>query len=181
MFTRFNYHSGGPIACTVAVTAELEAYTGGIFKDTTGKMSLDHSVSVVGWGSENGVDFWKIRNSWGSYFGEHGYFRLVKGINNLGVEGNCQFAVPLPEPVVVTLTEVETTAAPKLRSQSSRSTCRAEKVVFPDGEKVATPRPQDTLSVTDVPATWDWRDVKGIITPIKNQHIPQYCGSCWAQ
>ena len=59
----------GPIACTVAVTSEFENYSGGIFRDATGAKSLDHSISVVGYGtSEDGVDYWIGRNSWGGFF-----------------------------------------------------------------------------------------------------------------
>jgi len=84
----------GPIACTVAVPEALESYTGGIFVDKTGDLSLDHEISVVGWGAENGTKYWVVRNSWGTYWGEYGYFRLIRGINNLGVESNCDWAVP---------------------------------------------------------------------------------------
>eukprot|EP01046_Picozoa_sp_COSAG06_P031749 COSAG06_NODE_3118_length_5830_cov_5.051649_5_plen_74_part_00 len=33
------------------------------------------------------------RNSWGTYWGEHGWFRIVRGTNNLGIEANCDWAV----------------------------------------------------------------------------------------
>ena len=85
----------GPIACTVAVTAEFEAYSGGVFKDATGAKSLDHSISIVGYGTDaQEGDYWIGRNSWGSYWGETGWFRIAKGINNLGVESRCMWGVP---------------------------------------------------------------------------------------
>ena len=54
----------GPVTCTIAVTDELEAYTGGVFNDTTGAMGLDHDIEVVGYGADetDGTPFWLIRN-----------------------------------------------------------------------------------------------------------------------
>ncbi|EGD81387.1 cathepsin Z [Salpingoeca rosetta] len=85
----------GPIACTVAVTPAFEAYSGGIFNDTTGAHSLDHEIEVVGFGVDEQTDtpYWIGRNSWGTYWGETGWFRIVRGVNNLGIEANCDWAV----------------------------------------------------------------------------------------
>ena len=56
-------YARGPIAATVAVTPAFENYTGGIFVDTTGKKTLDHSIELVGWGVEDGKKYWIGRNS----------------------------------------------------------------------------------------------------------------------
>ena len=75
----------GPISCVVAVPPKLLNYTGGIFIDDTGSKGLDHDIAVTGWGVENGTKYWIVRNSWGSYWGEGGNFRLIRGIDNLGI------------------------------------------------------------------------------------------------
>ena len=76
----------GPIVCGVAVTQKMKDYTGGIFKDKTNATKVDHAISVVGYGEENGVKYWLVRNSWGSYWGEQGFMRIIRGINNLNIE-----------------------------------------------------------------------------------------------
>ena len=42
----------------VCVTPEFENYKGGIFKDASGCTSIDHEISIAGYGSEGGVDYW---------------------------------------------------------------------------------------------------------------------------
>ncbi len=86
----------GPIACTIAVTKEVMNYAGGIINDRTGARGLDHEIEVAGYGVENGVKYWIARNSWGTYYGEHGWMRIVRGTDNLGIESNCDWAVPDP-------------------------------------------------------------------------------------
>ncbi len=42
------------------VTSEFEAYTGGIYSQKVAFPSINHEVSVVGWGVENGTSYWKV-------------------------------------------------------------------------------------------------------------------------
>jgi len=68
--------------------------------------------------------------------------------------------------------------------------CRVEKNFFPDGEIITGPLPWERYGAhvgAALPATVDWRsggtmgDGKNYLSWNKNQHIPQYCGSCWSQ
>eukprot|EP00403_Amphidinium_massartii_P021919 CAMPEP_0178401938 /NCGR_PEP_ID=MMETSP0689_2-20121128/16574_1 /TAXON_ID=160604 /ORGANISM="Amphidinium massartii, Strain CS-259" /LENGTH=448 /DNA_ID=CAMNT_0020022803 /DNA_START=122 /DNA_END=1468 /DNA_ORIENTATION=+ len=82
--------TAGPLAVAV-VADELHFYKTGIFDcshpsgqgssfagaiDESRQWIVDHAVLMMGYGKENGVGYWKIRNSWGNNWGEKGFFRL---------------------------------------------------------------------------------------------------------
>ena len=70
--------SRGPIICAMAVTDEFYYnYTGGVFIDETNCTDIDHLISLVGYGTSNeGIDYWIGRNSWGSFWGIDGFFKI---------------------------------------------------------------------------------------------------------
>jgi len=63
----------------------FQFYTGGIINSPTCGTELDHGMTVVGWGTDKGVDYWQLRNMWGENWGEQGYVRLVRGHNMCGL------------------------------------------------------------------------------------------------
>ncbi|CAM9436384.1 unnamed protein product [Heterosigma akashiwo] len=75
----------GPMAVAIDATS-MEYYTGGIDAGTNcSPRSLDHAVLVVGWGVEDGTEYWIVKNSWGTVWGEDGYWRVKLGKNSCGI------------------------------------------------------------------------------------------------
>lgn len=73
-----------------ADTRYFQSYSSGILTDALKcGTNLDHAVEIVGYGTENGIDYWKVRNSWSTSWGEQGYFRLQRSdsTNDPGVCG----------------------------------------------------------------------------------------------
>merc|ERR1712185_448758 len=79
---------GGPVETAFTVYEDFANYVSGIYVHTTGSMEGGHAVKIVGWGEENGIKYWKVANSWNPYWGEDGYFRIVRGDSkgNGGIE-----------------------------------------------------------------------------------------------
>ena len=46
---------------------------------------IDHAVVIVGYGTQDDVDYWVVKNSWGTEWGEAGYYRQVRGSNHCGI------------------------------------------------------------------------------------------------
>lgn len=70
----------GPLPIAVDAQSHWQTYTGGVVSSCTGK-SLDHGVLAVGYTA----DYWIVKNSWGSSWGESGYIRLAYGSNQCGL------------------------------------------------------------------------------------------------
>lgn len=44
-------------------------------------------MKIIGWGVENGDPYWLVANSWNEGWGDHGLFKIARGSNHLGIEG----------------------------------------------------------------------------------------------
>ncbi len=76
---------------SVAIEADqvkFQLYSSGVFTASCGT-DLDHGVLVVGYGTDStsGYDYYKVKNSWGTSWGESGYIRLQRGVSQTG--GQC--------------------------------------------------------------------------------------------
>lgn len=94
----------GPVVCNFAAIPEFDDnYTlvaqrhGGVYRSDANLTSddINHDIVLAGWGvTPHGLKYWVGRNSWGSFWGDHGWFRIERGKNTLLIEGACSAATP---------------------------------------------------------------------------------------
>ena len=80
-------HKHGAVVGAVKSQGPFQDYQGGIFAGcpTTAANEVDHAITVVGYGTDNGQDYWLIKNSWGPNWGEKGFMRMARGVNMCGI------------------------------------------------------------------------------------------------
>lgn len=79
-----------PVSIAIeADTRYFQSYAGGILTSTSCGTSLDHGVLIVGYGNQNGQDYWLVKNSWGTTWGEQGYVKIARSssTNDPGICG----------------------------------------------------------------------------------------------
>jgi C1A family cysteine protease len=73
---------------SIAIEADKSAfqlYKSGILDSAACGTNLDHGVLIVGYGTDDATDYWKIKNSWGATWGEDGYIRMIRDKNMCGL------------------------------------------------------------------------------------------------
>jgi C1A family cysteine protease len=79
-----------PVAIAIeADTRYFQLYSGGVLTSSSCGTNLDHGVLIVGYGTENGIDYWLVKNSWGESWGESGYVKIARSdsTNDAGICG----------------------------------------------------------------------------------------------
>ena len=81
-------NNGGSIAVTFTVYKDLYSYQSGVYKHVAGADLGLHAVRIVGYGTQGSTNFWIAANTWGSGWGEKGFFRIARGTNECGIESS---------------------------------------------------------------------------------------------
>ena len=76
----------GPVSAAFTVYADFPTYKSGVYKHTTGQALGGHAVEIIGYGTENGEDYWLVKNSWNEQWGDAGTFKILRGSNECGIE-----------------------------------------------------------------------------------------------
>jgi len=70
----------GPVETAMGVREDFMSYKTGVYEYVHGKFLGAHAVKLLGWGkTEEGVEYWLAQNSWGTKWGEDGFFKIKKG------------------------------------------------------------------------------------------------------
>ncbi|KAM6910416.1 uncharacterized protein FYW49_012343 [Xenentodon cancila] len=73
----------GPISVAIdARRPRFAFYRSGVYDDPTCTQNVNHAVLAVGYGTLSGQDYWLVKNSWGTGFGEQGYIRMARNKND---------------------------------------------------------------------------------------------------
>eukprot|EP00698_Gefionella_okellyi_P020760 TRINITY_DN656_c0_g1_i2.p1 TRINITY_DN656_c0_g1~~TRINITY_DN656_c0_g1_i2.p1 ORF type:complete len:613 (+),score=84.62 TRINITY_DN656_c0_g1_i2:180-1841(+) len=192
--------TNGPVEVAFDVYQDFFAYKSGVYTHKSGGLAGGHAVKLVGWGVDAGTPYWIIANSWGTSWGQNGFFWIKRGTDECGIESN----------VVAGLAAVSTDASPIVAHQpvsqdaavldgdmidrvnnNPRATWRASHnkrfagVTVRDAKKLMGTKVHElpqvspvVLHAASIPSSFDARTQwPNCIHPIRNQ---EQCGSCWA-
>jgi C1A family cysteine protease len=79
-----------PVAVAIeADTRYFQSYSSGVITSASCGTNLDHGVLVVGYGTDNGIDYYLVKNSWGVSWGDSGYVKIARSdsTNDKGICG----------------------------------------------------------------------------------------------
>ncbi|KAH0576217.1 Cathepsin B [Spironucleus salmonicida] len=75
-----------PLVAEIEIYEDFLYYASGVYEHTVGELIGFQGVQIVGWGAEGETRFWIVKNSWGEAWGEQGFFKIVRGANEAGIE-----------------------------------------------------------------------------------------------
>lgn len=172
----------GPVSCALSMSAEFFAFNGtGVFVPTVPTGEINHEVGVAGFGSTAaGQKYWIVRNFLNQEWGNKGWAYVLRGSDSLGIESTgCSWAEPIlpaaeaPRP------------RPQVWSKRPRVASKFEPCYRPSASSashVVSELPSALLRDSDLPHSYDIRNISGrnYMSLLRQQHLPQYCGACWA-
>lgn len=84
----------GSIEGSFTVYEDFTFYKSGVYQHVEGKVAGGHAIKILGWGVENGNKYWLCANSWNEGWGDNGFFKILKGKNECGIENTAAAGIP---------------------------------------------------------------------------------------
>ncbi|GAB6019815.1 hypothetical protein CHUAL_001356 [Chamberlinius hualienensis] len=86
--------TNGPVEVDFDVFEDFFAYKSGVYYHVANVLFGRHAVKMLGWGTENGNDYWLVANSWNNEWGDNGLFKIRRGKNECGIEDGVIAGIP---------------------------------------------------------------------------------------
>jgi len=86
--------TNGPVEACFSVYADFLKYKSGVYQYTSGDLLGGHCIKIIGWGVEKGLPYWLINNSWTTYWGDKGQFKILRGQDECGIEDSVVAGMP---------------------------------------------------------------------------------------
>lgn len=84
----------GPVEADFEVYEDFLNYKSGVYQHETGSLLGGHAIKILGWGTENGTPYWLVANSWNPDWGDKGFFKILRGENEVGIEDDVNAGIP---------------------------------------------------------------------------------------
>lgn len=91
----------GPVSAMFYVLPDFFSYRDGIYAASgacIGATGVSHALLIVGFGTENGVDYWLVQNSFGPSWGMGGFGKIQRGINTCGIASCASYPISIIDP-----------------------------------------------------------------------------------
>ncbi|VVC33805.1 Cysteine peptidase, cysteine active site,Peptidase C1A, papain C-terminal,Cysteine peptidase [Cinara cedri] len=87
-------YNNGPVEGAFTVFEDFVAYKSGVYKHVVGKALGGHAIRILGWGVEDSIPYWLVANSWNYDWGQNGFFKILRGSDECGIEGQINAGIP---------------------------------------------------------------------------------------
>jgi len=84
----------GPVEAAFTVYADFLSYKSGVYQHVSGAALGGHAVKLMGYGKEGDTPYWLLANSWNSDWGDGGFFKILRGKNECGIESELVAGLP---------------------------------------------------------------------------------------
>ncbi|KAG8185661.1 hypothetical protein JTE90_008931 [Oedothorax gibbosus] len=87
-------YKNGPVEADFTVYGDFVTYKSGVYRHVKGEALGGHAIRILGWGVEKGTPYWLVANSWNEDWGDKGYFKILRGSDECGIESDINAGIP---------------------------------------------------------------------------------------
>ena len=89
-----------PVTVAFSVEGDLQSYAGGVYTSSSckkGAANVQQAALAVGYGTENGTDYWLLKLSFGTTWGDAGFMKIERGVDMCGIADCCSYPESVAE------------------------------------------------------------------------------------